>query len=161
MSSYSYCYLAIIALIFTLRRTERSVVHRCMGWAYQYWKEMCQLCSQQWYRSFHRYLWPSKWLRQLFLLKCFMSSYDRYMLKNIFTSWIGLVICWLLLCNLMLLIPFYIFSLNHRHSLVLERMCHLSIELATLTHGIRPPMTPGVQVKETRYESRPYNNLSK
>ena len=61
----------------------------------------------------------------------------------------------------MLLIPFYIFSLNHRHSLVLERMCHLSMKLTTLTDGIRPPMTHGVQVKETRFEFRPYSNLSK
>ena len=39
---------------------------------------ICQLCSQQWYRLYHRYLWPSKWQRQLFLLTCSMSSYDRY-----------------------------------------------------------------------------------
>ena len=35
---------------------------------------ICRLCSQQWYRSYHRFLWPSKRQRQLFLLTCFMSS---------------------------------------------------------------------------------------
>ena len=32
---------------------------------------ICQLCSQKWHGSYHWYLRPSKWLRQLFLLTCF------------------------------------------------------------------------------------------
>ena len=31
----------------------------------------------EWHRAYHRYIWPSNWQRQLFLLTCFMSSYDR------------------------------------------------------------------------------------
>ena len=55
-------------------------------------KGICQLRTQQWYRSYRRYLWPSKWQRQLFLLTCFMSSCDGFKCKNIFTSYEGL--CW-------------------------------------------------------------------
>ena len=49
--------------------------------------------SQQWRGSHHWYLWPSKWQRQLFLWTCFMSSYDRFICKNIFTSYVGLCCC--------------------------------------------------------------------
>ena len=40
-------------------------------------------------RNDHRYIWPSIWL---FLLTCFMSSYDRFICKNIFTSYAGLYV---------------------------------------------------------------------
>ena len=36
---------------------------------------------------------PSKWQRQLFLLKCFMSSYDRFKCKNNLASFAGLCSC--------------------------------------------------------------------
>ena len=53
------------------------------------WKDICQLCSQQWHGSYHWYPRPSKWQRQLFLLTFFMSSYDRFICKNTFTSYVG------------------------------------------------------------------------
>ena len=31
------------------------------------------------------HIWPSKWERQLFVLTCFMGSYDRFTCTNIFT----------------------------------------------------------------------------
>ena len=36
--------------------------------------------------------YPSKWQRQLFLLTCFMSSYDRFIGKNVFTSYVDLCV---------------------------------------------------------------------
>ena len=56
-------------------------------------KGICQLCSKQWYGSYHCYLRPSKWQRQLFLLTCFMSSYDRFICKNTVISYVGLCCC--------------------------------------------------------------------
>ena len=40
-----------------------------------------------------RHLWPSKWQRQLFLLTCVMISYDRFICKEIFTSYVSLCYC--------------------------------------------------------------------
>lgn len=52
-------------------------------------KGILQLCSQQWYRFYYRYLWALKMRRQLFLLMCLMSSYDRFKCKNVFIWYVG------------------------------------------------------------------------
>ena len=53
----------------------------------------CTNSSQQWRGSHHWYLRPSKCQRRLFLWTRFMSSYDRLICKNIFTSYVGLCCC--------------------------------------------------------------------
>ena len=56
-------------------------------------KRICQLCSQQWYRLYQKYLWLLKWQRQEFLLTCSMSSYDKFTCKDVFTLYVGLCYC--------------------------------------------------------------------
>ena len=53
-------------------------------------RRICRLCSQQWYRSYHRFLWPSKRQRQLFLLTCFMTSNVGMLSFHIWCNNIGL-----------------------------------------------------------------------
>ena len=53
---------------------------------------MSPLCSQQWHGSYHWLIFGRqiKWQGQLFLFTCFMSSYDRFICKNTFTSCVGI-----------------------------------------------------------------------
>ena len=72
-------------------------------------KGTCQICSQQWYRSYHRYLWSSKWQRQLSLLTCFTSS----SLIDVCVRILSLVLlCRPMLVNYMTLVSFQFLRKN-------------------------------------------------